>query len=108
MSLRRGKEVDIVDIRDNRAGCLSFAGGMLAPFCEREAADESVLTIGCGAADWWSDVLPGEVVRNGTLVVAQPRDMPDLVPLPPARRGTSGSTGMASPSLSRRSHSRWG
>ncbi|MBO9100601.1 MULTISPECIES: FAD-dependent oxidoreductase [unclassified Rhizobium] len=77
---KRGHEVDIVDCRDAAGlGASSFAGGMLAPYCEREAADESVLTLGWGAADWWSDAVPGEVVRNGTLVVAQPRDMPDLV-----------------------------
>ncbi|WFR97873.1 FAD-dependent oxidoreductase [Rhizobium tumorigenes] len=77
---KRGHEVDIVDCRDAAGlGASFFAGGMLAPYCEGEASDGSVLALGRGAADWWSDAVPGEVVRNGTLVVAQPRDMPDLV-----------------------------
>lgn len=78
--LKGGHAVDVVDCRERIGlGASSFAGGMLAPYCEREAADETVLALGLGAADWWSDAVPGEVVRNGTLVVAQPRDMPDLV-----------------------------
>ncbi|WEX74395.1 glycine oxidase ThiO [Sinorhizobium numidicum] len=56
-----------------------YAGGMLAPWCERESADETVLTRGIGAADWWEAALPkGHVLRNGTLVVAPPRDRGEL------------------------------
>ena len=77
--LRRGEDVDIVDYQDTIGqGASFFAGGMLAPYCEREAAEEVVLTLGLDAAEWWDQVVPGAVIRNGTLVVAQPRDIPDL------------------------------
>jgi len=78
--LRRGEDVDIVDYQDTIGqGASHFAGGMLAPYCEREAAEEIVLTLGLDAADWWDRAVPGAVIRNGTLVVAQPRDLADLV-----------------------------
>jgi glycine oxidase len=51
---------------------------MLAPWCERESAEEAVLTRGLDAADRWEAILPGEVVRNGTLVVAPARDHGEL------------------------------
>ncbi|MEB2844254.1 glycine oxidase ThiO [Rhizobiales bacterium RZME27] len=77
--LRRGEDVDIVDYQDTVGqGASFFAGGMLAPYCEREAAEEVVLTLGLDAADWWDQVVPGAVIRNGTLVVTQPRDITDL------------------------------
>lgn len=60
------------------AGASWLAGGMLAPWCEREGADERVLTEGVAAADWWNEAVPGLVVREGTLVVAQPRDAGEL------------------------------
>lgn len=76
---RRGFEVDVVDIRDDIGlGASHWAGGMLAPYCEREAAEEIVLTSGLSAADWWEEAVPGLVSRRGTLVVANPRDLPDL------------------------------
>lgn len=77
--LRRGEDVDIVDYQDTIGqGASFFAGGMLAPYCEREAAEEVVLTLGLDAADWWDQAVPGAVIRSGTLVVAQPRDLADL------------------------------
>ena len=75
----RGVAVTVVERKPGFAGAASwFAGGMLAPWCERESAEEAVLTKGIGAIDWWDDVLPGEVSRNGTLVVAPPRDAGEL------------------------------
>ncbi|GHB44196.1 hypothetical protein GCM10007094_36840 [Pseudovibrio japonicus] len=53
-----------------------FAGGMLAPYCERESADEDVVRLGGRAADWWAQVTP--VTRRGTLVVAPSRDQAEL------------------------------
>ncbi|WP_323782650.1 FAD-dependent oxidoreductase [Leisingera sp.] len=53
-----------------------FAGGMLAPWCERESAEEQVITLGSRAFDWWARVTP--VHRRGTLVVAPPRDRAEL------------------------------
>ncbi|MFB2552007.1 glycine oxidase ThiO [Ensifer soli] len=62
----------------SRAPASWFAGGMLAPWCERESAPDRVLTLGVSAADWWERVLPGSVTRNGTLVVAPARDRREL------------------------------
>lgn len=76
---QRGIKVEVTDISDMPGrGASWFAGGMLAPWCERESADESVLTLGQGALDWWDEALPGLVVRHGTLVVAQARDKAEL------------------------------
>ncbi|TMV07158.1 FAD-dependent oxidoreductase [Ruegeria sediminis] len=57
-------------------GCSWWAGGMLAPWCEYENAEEPVLRLGRQAIDWWADRT--EVTRRGTLVVAGTRDLPDL------------------------------
>ncbi|TGQ05003.1 MULTISPECIES: glycine oxidase ThiO [unclassified Mesorhizobium] len=75
----RGADVTLVEKREEIAGNASWqAGGMLAPWCERESADEAVLTLGRDAADWWDAALPGHVSRNGTLVLAPARDVGEL------------------------------
>ncbi|MBB6223188.1 glycine oxidase ThiO [Rhizobium leguminosarum] len=75
----RGAAVTIFDPHPDFAHAASWlAGGMLAPWCERESADEAVLTRGLDAADRWEAILPGSVVRNGTLVVASTRDHGEL------------------------------
>ena len=78
--LGRGAAVTIMENAAGFTGAASwYAGGMLAPWCERESAEETVLRLGIGAADWWEAALPaGSVHRNGTLVVAQPRDGAEL------------------------------
>ncbi len=74
-----GIKVEIVDTASGvGTGASGFAGGMLAPWCERESAPETVLTLGRRAADWWDAALPGQVVRRGTLVVAPARDGAEL------------------------------
>lgn len=76
---RRGLAVELVERRaDIGLGASHWAGGMLAPYCEREAAEEIVLTSGLSAADWWDEAVPGLVQRRGTLVLANPRDLADL------------------------------
>ncbi|MBM7047115.1 glycine oxidase ThiO [Rhizobium lusitanum] len=75
----RGAEVTVLDPRPNFDHAASWlAGGMLAPWCERESADAAVLTLGLDAADRWDAILPGKIVRNGTLVVAPTRDHGEL------------------------------
>ncbi|MGY5777592.1 glycine oxidase ThiO [Rhizobium sp. LEGMi135b] len=75
----RGAEVTVVDPNANfRRAASWLAGGMLAPWCERESADEAVLERGRDSADRWDAILPGKVVRNGTLVVAPNRDQHEL------------------------------
>lgn len=85
--LDRGASVVVVD-RHNAAGphaCSWWAGGMLAPFCEGESAEEPVVRLGCEAADWW-DAKTGAVQRRGSLVVSPARDKSDLTRF--ARRTT--------------------
>lgn len=57
-------------------GCSWWAGGMLAPWCEFENAEEPVLRLGQEAIGWWEKRTP--VTQHGTLVVASRRDTPDL------------------------------
>ncbi|MGX9182039.1 glycine oxidase ThiO [Mesorhizobium sp. BHbdii] len=74
----RGAAVTVAEIGCGLGGASWFAGGMLAPWCERESAEQPVLDLGRGAADWWEAALPGQVTRAGTLVVATPRDAGEL------------------------------
>ncbi len=75
----RGAAVTIADPRSDSSRAASWlAGGMLAPWCERESAEETVLLRGRDAIDRWDMILPGEVHRNGTLVVAPTRDQGEL------------------------------
>ncbi|TNJ40566.1 FAD-dependent oxidoreductase [Phaeobacter sp. B1627] len=76
--LARGLPVTVYD-RAEEIGAASasrYAGGMLAPWCERESAEEEVITLGCRALDWWARITP--VHRRGTLVVAPRRDRAEL------------------------------
>ncbi|WP_298260815.1 FAD-dependent oxidoreductase [uncultured Litoreibacter sp.] len=75
---RRGAAVRVFEANPSiGAGSVSrFAGGMLAPWCERESADEAVVTLGAQAADWWGRIT--QVSRLGTLVVAPTRDSAEL------------------------------
>ncbi len=77
--LKRGAAVTVVD---RAAGlgpesCSWWAGGMLAPWCEGESAEEPVVRLGMAAADWW-DAHAGGVTRRGTLVVAPGRDAAEV------------------------------
>lgn len=57
--------------------CSWWAGGMLAPFCEGEAAEEPVVRLGRQAADWW-ERQGVSVTRRGTVVVTLNRDRREL------------------------------
>jgi glycine oxidase len=57
--------------------CSWMAGGMLAPWCERATTEPEVAAWGAPSIAWWAERFP-ETVRKGSLVVAQPRDLPDL------------------------------
>jgi len=77
--VERGTRVTLVEAGRDLTGSASWlAGGMLAPWCERENAEEAVLLHGRGAIDWWEKALPGFVRRKGTLVVAPQRDTREL------------------------------
>lgn len=58
-------------------GCSWWAGGMLAPFCEGETAEEPVVRLGQEAASWW-ERQGVAVARRGTLVVTLGRDRREL------------------------------
>jgi len=75
----RGAEVEIVERADRIGadGASARAGAMLAPWCERESAEPAIARLGAGAADWWAAWVPG-VTRQGSLVVAPPRDRAEL------------------------------
>ncbi len=94
----RGGKVRLVDqhARPGAHACSWWAGGMLAPYCERESAEEPVLRLGLEAADWWQ-AKTGTVTRNGSLVLALDRDQADLRRF--ARR-TTGFTEMTDPQIS--------
>jgi len=75
----RGVAVEVLE-REGRlgAGCCSwYAGGMLAPWCERESAEPPVATLGLESLTWWPARYPGTRVR-GSLVVAHGRDAGEL------------------------------
>ncbi|MBM3096429.1 glycine oxidase ThiO [Gluconobacter cerinus] len=59
------------------AGASWFAGGMLAPWCEAESAPDEVTQDSLTSLDWWKSHVP-DVVQAGSLVVAPPRDTPEL------------------------------
>ena len=74
----RGAKVTLIERSRELGGNASWlAGGMLAPFCEGESAPSSVVELGQSAIDWWDARVPG-VAREGTLVVAPPRDTGEI------------------------------
>ena len=74
----RGAEVTLFERHAELGGNASWlAGGMLAPFCEGESAPESVVVRGAEAVNWWAKHVPG-LAREGSLVVAPPRDSADI------------------------------
>ena len=77
--LTAGHRVEVLEashaLGDKSASWL--AGGMLAPFCEAEGPDASIVEPGLAGIDWWRDTVPGVGCR-GTLVVAPWRDRADL------------------------------
>ncbi|RCS24769.1 glycine oxidase ThiO [Phyllobacterium salinisoli] len=57
--------------------CSWYAGGMLAPWCEGESAEEPVVRLGQEAIGWW-DRHVDCVERQGTLVLSHTRDAAEL------------------------------
>src|SRR5271154_1608199 len=74
----RGAQVTLLERSRELGGNASWlAGGMLAPVFEGESAPPSVVDLGQQAIDWWDARVPG-VTRQGTLVVAPPRDTSEI------------------------------
>ena len=76
---RAGNRVRLIEAsREPFAAAQSrFAGAMLAPYCEAEAAAPIVREAGIAGLGLWRAAHPG-LVEAGTLVLAQPRDLPEL------------------------------
>jgi glycine oxidase len=75
----RGADVEVLE-RSERLGansCSWYAGGMLAPWCEREMAEPLVAELGEEGLEWWAGHFPG-LVRSGSLVIAHGRDRAEL------------------------------
>src|SRR5450432_3302237 len=53
-----------------------WAGGMLAPWCEREASEPVITRLGIRSLDLWREQFP-QTPFNGSLVVSHPRDRAD-------------------------------
>ena len=58
-------------------GTSHWAGGMLAPWCEAEAAEPLIFRLGTRSLDLWRREFP-DTPFNGSLVVAHPRDRTDF------------------------------
>jgi glycine oxidase len=54
-----------------------WAGGMLAPWCEREGSEPVITRLGIRSLDLWREHVP-DTPFNGSLVVAHPRDRSDF------------------------------
>ncbi|MFY9237812.1 MAG: glycine oxidase ThiO [Roseovarius sp.] len=89
----RGADLRIIERGAGAApgphACSWWAGGMLAPYCEGESAEEPVVRLGQEAAGWW-EAATGGVTRAGSLVVSPTRDQADL------RRFSQRTTGFES------------
>ncbi len=75
----RGQHIELYDLYDEPGphACSWWAGGMLAPFCEGETAEDTVVRCGGEAAAWWQKK-GVDVTKQGTLVVALSRDTREL------------------------------
>lgn len=75
----RGADVEVLERSEHlgASSCSWYAGGMLAPWCEREMAEPLVAELGEEGLEWWAGHFPG-LVRSGSLVVAHGRDRAEL------------------------------
>ncbi len=75
----RGLAVELLErTRRLGSGCCSwYAGGMLAPWCERESAEPLIAELGAESLQWWREKFPGTRL-GGSLVVAHGRDSGEL------------------------------
>lgn len=76
---RRGHRVTLREAMPEAesGGSSRFAGAMLAPYCEAEAAPEIVKRLGLEGLDLWKAAF-SHVMQNGSLVVAAARDLTEL------------------------------
>ncbi|NHN88116.1 glycine oxidase ThiO [Acetobacter conturbans] len=78
MLANRGARVTLAETGPKvGSGASWMAGGMLAPWCEAEAAPPEVTEHSLKSLDWWRANAP-DVQSNGSLVLAPPRDTPEI------------------------------
>jgi glycine oxidase len=77
---RRGHRVQLLEASAEpfAASASRFAGAMIAPYCEEEAAEPIVTGLGLEAVPIWRETYP-HIAWNGTLVVAAARDRSELL-----------------------------
>jgi len=75
----RGVPVEVFERRAQPGAgmCSWHAGGMLAPWCERESSEALIAQLGNESLPWWRAHFAGTRV-NGTLVLAHGRDRAEL------------------------------
>jgi glycine oxidase len=64
-----------------------YAGAMLSPYCEAEAADPHLVDLGIAGLRRWQETLPDQITSAGTLVVAAPRDRSEVLRFAKLTRG---------------------
>jgi glycine oxidase len=76
---RRGHDVTLHEAmtEEQTGGASRVAGAMLAPYCEAESAEPIVHELGVRGLALWRAAVP-DIVMNGSLVVAAPRDQGEL------------------------------
>ena len=76
--VRAGCDVTIVERQAEAGqGCSFYAGGMIAPYCEKEAGEPLIVELGREALTYWRDEVP-VALANGSLLVAAARDLSEL------------------------------
>jgi glycine oxidase len=75
----RGATVEVLErgASIGKQSCSWYAGGMLAPQCERERAEPLISSLGVESLLWWRERFAGTTVA-GSLVVAHGRDSAEL------------------------------
>lgn len=76
---KHGMKVEVLE-RSTRLGlfaCSSLAGGMISPWCEMEKGADVVARMGEPSLKWWQENFTG-LSKNGSIVVAAPRDFAEL------------------------------
>jgi len=73
----KGHAVRVLELATDAHPASWYAGGMLAPFCEGEAAEAIVTELGQRSLALWREAYPG-VTTRGSLVVAAARDRSEL------------------------------
>lgn len=64
---RRGVDVEMFERREGPGlGCSYYAGGMISPWCERQAAEPIVTELGIEALDFWTKTLPVAVIKEAS------------------------------------------